>query len=161
VTDKIHVFERSNLGKAPFRFVGVSYKTYQACQGAPVQPGGSCDFCGTGIAECCLIQDVNGKQFIVGNTCVNKTGDAGLISATKRAVNAARSAARQKKQIEKIHALKALLATEAVQARLKAEPHPRGWAGKTLLDYVDWMMQNAGNSGRLSLKHYIDPKKVA
>ncbi len=44
-----HVFERAGLGLAPFRFVGMEEKTFQACPGAPIQAGSSCDYCGTGM----------------------------------------------------------------------------------------------------------------
>lgn len=75
----LHVFERAGLGKAPFRFVNFSVRKYQACQGAPVQPGASCDFCGTGIMQCCEILSADGKRFLVGVDCVQRTGDAGLL----------------------------------------------------------------------------------
>lgn len=48
----IHKFELAGLGKAPFHFTGqVSEKTYQACNGAPVQPASTCDYCGTAGGE--------------------------------------------------------------------------------------------------------------
>lgn len=83
----IHKFEEAGLGVAPFRFVTVVVRKYQACHGAPIQPGGCCAYCGEGIMECCVIQDAKGKRFEVGNVCVGKTGDAGLINLVKREVN--------------------------------------------------------------------------
>lgn len=76
-----HVFELAGLGKAPFRLIGVEYKHYQACAGAPVQPGGNCAYCGTGIIECLVIKSADDRTFIVGSDCVRKTGDAGIIKA--------------------------------------------------------------------------------
>jgi len=45
----IHRFEAAGLGTAPFKVVGFSVEKFQACQGAPIQCGTSCDYCGTGI----------------------------------------------------------------------------------------------------------------
>ena len=46
---KVHKFEIAGLGQAPYRLVDVVKRVYQACEGAPVLPGSSCDYCGTGI----------------------------------------------------------------------------------------------------------------
>lgn len=83
-TDTIHKFQRVGLGDAPFRVVGFTEIVYQACPGAPVQAGGSCAYCGTGIRYAAKILSADGKRFVVGMDCVNKTGDAGLVSAVKR-----------------------------------------------------------------------------
>ena len=107
-----HVWERAKLGVAPFRFVGVTIKTYQACPDAPIQPGTCCDYCGTGIMEVCIIRDARGKEFKVGNDCVRRTGDAGLIKAYKnspevRARNRAKAAARDARVVIEWEALMA------------------------------------------------------
>ena len=53
----IHVFEKAGLGVAPFRFVGVEERrgpiqiSATLFVGAPGQPMGSCQLCGTGIAD--------------------------------------------------------------------------------------------------------------
>jgi hypothetical protein len=38
------------------------------------KPGGSCNYCGTGILYEYVIKDKNGKTFVVGCDCVEKTG---------------------------------------------------------------------------------------
>lgn len=81
-TNWIHPFEIAGLGKGPFRCVGLTVMKYQACRDAPVQPGSSCDFCGTGIMNVFFIQGVdNGPQFKVGIDCVHKTHDTALRAA--------------------------------------------------------------------------------
>ena len=94
----MHVFERAGLGKAPFRFVGSFEKVFQATPDSPRQPGGTCDFCGTGIMICCAIRGADGREFKVGSDCLRKTGDAGLIKAfkTSPAERAKAAAARQR-----------------------------------------------------------------
>ena len=147
----IHAFEQSGLGKAPFRLVRVEIKRYQACYGAPIQPGGMCKHCGTAIVECCVIRDANGKEFVVGNVCVNKTGDAGLINITKRKVNRLRTEERHKREAERIAAGATLLESPSVREALSKQDHPSGWTGKSLLDWAVWMMAHAGNAGRIQV----------
>jgi hypothetical protein len=79
----MHVFERAGLGKAPFRCIGFAEVVYQAHPDAPRQPGGSCDYCGTGIMLQCKIKSADGRVFKVGSDCVAKTDDAGLIRSFK------------------------------------------------------------------------------
>jgi hypothetical protein len=79
----LHVFEKAGLGKAPFRCIGYEQRTYQACPGAPIQVGGSCDYCGTGIIDTFILRGSDKKTFKVGSDCVMRTGDAGLIKAFK------------------------------------------------------------------------------
>jgi hypothetical protein len=79
----VHVFERAGLGKAPFHCIAQQRATYQACPGAPIQPGTTCDFCFTGISNVFVIQSSDGRKFKVGCDCVAKTGDAGLIKQVR------------------------------------------------------------------------------
>jgi len=87
-----HIFETAGLGSAPFTFVGNERKYFQACPGAPLQCGGSCDYCGTGIVDMYHIQSSDGRSFKVGCECVKKTGDLGLIAKIKQ-VRSARAKA--------------------------------------------------------------------
>jgi hypothetical protein len=80
----IHRFEAAGLGTAPFTVEGMRVMKYQACQGAPIQPGSSCDYCGQGIMLVFAIRGADGRRFKVGCDCVLKTGDAGIINTTKR-----------------------------------------------------------------------------
>lgn len=95
----IHCFENAKLGKAPFRVVGFEVRKYQACPGAPVQPGASCDYCGTGIMNVFHIKGagVEDTPFKVGCDCVAKTGDGGLRKAVNGLIRAYRN---EKREVE-------------------------------------------------------------
>ncbi len=70
----IHPFTRAGFGPAPFRCTGMTVEKYQACQGAPIQPGTSCDYCGTGIMYAFWIENADSsRRFKVGCDCVAKT----------------------------------------------------------------------------------------
>lgn len=148
-----HVFERAGLGKAPFRFFRFSTMKYCACPGAPVQPGTSCDYCGTGIMYVCHIKGADGKEFKVGCDCVAKTGDAGLIKAYKQAPEYRqhqRELAHAKDKV-KTAELNEILARRNVRASLQAQKHPNSYfAGKglTYLDYVNYSLGGCGAKGR-------------
>jgi len=146
----------------------MSEKVYCACPGAPEQPGGCCDFCGNGIRYCFHIHSADGKDFIVGCECVKRTDKACLVNATefdravaahKRKLAADRRAvvvAREEKRIGE-----ALALYPTVRDEMAKQPHPQakpgGWFdGKTLADYVDWMIVRAGHSGRLQIARKIE-----
>lgn len=155
-----HVFERAGLGIAPFRFVGFSTMKYQACPDAPVQPGTSCDYCGTGIMYVCQIKSADGRTFKVGCDCVNKTGEAGLIKAYKQSAEYRKHQRdlRRAKAAVKFQELTELLNRPEVQAALSSSPHPNSYHAdqdKTFLDYAQWMYRHAGDSGRADVLKYI------
>ena len=160
---KVHVFERAGLGKAPFRFVGLTEAKYQAGPGAPIQPGSSCDYCGEAIMEVCHIRSADGRNFKVGNVCVGKTGDAGLRKTVAAAIRERRNEATHRRQDEKIAAGAALLERPGVREILAAEPHPYGtgadprpfFLSKTRLDWVEWMLHNAGRRGKVDVVTYL------
>ena len=149
--EKRHAFETAGLGLAPFRFVGCVEKKYQACHGAPIQPGGTCDFCGNAIMECCVIISSDGRTFMVGSVCVYKTGDAGLVRVVKadeRRRKAERDAAR-------IVAARQTIARDDVRSALAAKPHPM-FDDSTLLNWCLWMLDHAGTSGRIKAARSIE-----
>lgn len=154
-TAKIHAFEKAGLGKAPFRFVGFEHKTYQACHGAPIQPGGSCDYCGTGISGFCWILSSDGKRFKVGDTCVEKTGDRGIIGPVKRQIAKATTVKRHAREDARIAAAEAILAAcPEVRDAISDRPHPTAYQaenGRTLLDWCRWMLDNAGRKGKVEV----------
>lgn len=131
----MHVFERAGLGKAPFRFVGYSERKYQACPDAPVQPGASCDYCGTGIMGCYEVRSADGKRFVVGCDCIEKTGDAGLIRAYKRSPEyRAKQADARKRADERVKAgWAAIMVDESAKAKLSTF-FVDGWRGRE-----DWL----------------------
>jgi hypothetical protein len=158
--ETIHVFEKAGLGKAPFTLEGVDVRTYCAFQGAPVQPGAACGYCSTGIMECCLIRSSDGKHFIVGNECVKKTYDKGLVNAAKKAVNKIHLDAKHKREAERITAArKAFTESDKVQEILVKMPHPTSYGqskGLTYADYASWMFNHAGVSGSMKVTKVIE-----
>lgn len=152
----IHVFEKAGLGKAPFRVIGVEERRGpiqtgpNTFVGAPGQPMGCCQYCFTGIVECWKIQSADGRTFIVGCDCVRKTGDKGLKTGMAPHLLKMRHAAEKRR----IDAARLRLADPAVRAALSAQDHPLDWRkamGETLLHWAEWMMQNAGNAGRIAV----------
>lgn len=68
-----HPFERAGLGKAPFHCVGCR-ENWFVMEGCGRKPGGSCNYCGTGILYEFVIRSSDGAEFVVGSDCVEKTG---------------------------------------------------------------------------------------
>ena len=157
----LHVFTRSGLGLAPFRCVGVYQdigpKTMAdgSQVGSEGQAMGTCAHCGTGIADCYQIKSADGKVFSVGSSCVNKTGDVGLIKSFKNspAVRALNAAKRQALDDRKSAEIQVLLAAHAEKlASIKITR----WNGdvESKLDYLNRVLPMCGASGRASyLKH--------
>jgi hypothetical protein len=152
-TTPVHAFERAGLGEAPFRCVGKYVSLFQACQGAPVRAGSSCDYCGTSIAQVYRIRGADGAEFKVGCDCVAKTGDQGL----RRQVNALVSKARRETADAHAAALvteaEAALARPEVAARLAAEVRASAPAWlpaeeRTALAYVRFLLDRGGRAGR-------------
>lgn len=159
----IHAFEEVGLGTAPFRLVRVEMRWFSAFPGAPKVPGSSCDYCGHPIAETCMLRDAQGKEFKVGNECIKKAGDNGLVDTVKRQVNRLRTEERHKREISAIAEGKAQLENSPnVRNALAALPHPNEYyasQGRTLLDYVNFMFKNGGNSGQMQAVRIL--RKVA
>lgn len=157
---KSHKFERAGLGVAPFRFVGTYEAKYQACHGAPIQPGASCDYCGTGISRVFVVKDSTGKEFKVGSECVRHTGDAGVIDEAKRAAREIERARRSAKATERIRLARLALRNDA--GLLTDYPHPRGFVDRatgdplTLRDWAEWMLANAGTQGKVQAARVIE-----
>lgn len=97
MTDALHAFEKAGLGPAPFRCVGLysipsptlaeHNPTAYAAALADMPRGlhcGSCNFCGTAIMHNFIIESHDERRFVVGSDCVARTGDAGLLKATRR-----------------------------------------------------------------------------
>lgn len=167
----IHPFEKAGLGIAPFRFVGMSEKVYVACQGAPEQPAGTCDYCSTGIRYCCHIVSADGKEFIVGQDCVRKTDRDSLLNAVEKAmaeVNRKNRAAKRQvvrdREQARINAALALLDNPEVSDELQATPHPfesLAKDGKSYLDYIEYMRRWGGHSGLIKVSKVIESLAAA
>ena len=165
----IHPYEKAGLGKAPFRYIGMTEKVYVACPGATPQPGGTCDYCGNGIRYVFRVQSADGKTFGVGCECIHKVDRACLVNQTqferdlrehKKKQARLQRQAKVKKEEERIEAAFAFLdGNQALQAKLKAIPHPvpfRREKGETLADHVAWMRDHAGHSGRLQMARMLE-----
>ena len=64
MTNHVHPFQETLLGSTPhYHFTGLSVG------------GDHCNHCGRPIKYLCHISDANGQEYIVGTTCVQKTGD--------------------------------------------------------------------------------------
>lgn len=165
----LHPFEKAGLGKAPFRFVGISEKV---CSGQPGtngisvgysgQPAGTCDYCGMGIRYCCHIVSADKREFVVGCDCVMKLerSDNALVADVdreKKVIDRKKRMARKEARMEpekvRIEAARKLI--EQKRASLEKHPHPM-ITGLTLADYVDWLNRMASHSGLLRMAKIIE-----
>jgi len=157
----MHVFTRSKLGAAPFRCIGVHQKLGPIRMadgteiGYPGQPMGVCAHCGTGIADCYVIRSAEGHEFVVGSSCVEKTGDAGLLKSYKNSpeVRAFKKAKRDaivyKKQVE----LAYLVASNKEKLQTM---QIKKWNGQmeSQYEFLTRVIPKCGASGRIRyLKH--------
>ncbi len=107
--DEIHKWEYHNVGKAPFKVIGIwdmpsksllehnPEAWNNAMRGAPLPAVGCCYVCGTGIVIHYIIQDANGTKFAVGSECVKKSGDRGMTTKAKLLKNERDREIRQRK----------------------------------------------------------------
>jgi hypothetical protein len=119
--------------------------------------GGSCDHCGTAIWVVYQFRAANGAEFKVGEDCAEKAYGPQLSSddyATRAAaakikaqVNKAKRERKAAKDAAKIEAADAWIGEH--REALDALPHPRGFDGLTLLDWLRWTFGNAGTAGTL------------
>lgn len=165
---KVHPFEARGLGSAPFRCIGVERRVGPirtivggvTCEvGAPGQPMGTCAYCGTGIADCYAVKSSDGKEFVVGCDCVRRVSaefDGTIPPDFRRAIAKLEREKRDEKRVEKEAkvAARVVVVREILSANpnlLKDEQHPSPWRatqGETLRDYAEWVLSNAGASGR-------------
>ena len=152
-----HKFEVAGLGLPPYRLTGMNENKYVACQGAPAQPGGTCDYCGNSIMFefWCVSRD--GKRFKVGCDCINRSGDEGLIRAYKQSPEMRRKnrEARYRKDAVNNDKLGALLVD--YKDKMASWPHPGGFKDRvtglplSYLDYFNWMRGHCGAAGKAAL----------
>lgn len=112
----VHVWEGAGLGKAPYRFLGLEVSKFQACPGAPVKAGSSCDYCPASIMNCFWFESADGKPFKVGCECFYKANaDRSLrakVDAAVRAHDRKVAAERAKRRAEKTTAAHGALLAE-------------------------------------------------
>lgn len=169
-TTTIHPWEKAGLGKAPFRWMGVSRKVgpiriidkdgLEWMIGAEGQPMGTCAFCGQGIAECHKIRSADGKDFTVGCDCVAKVHAKGerVLADAQNASRKLRNAQARKRNAAKADdsaaELEALLTDPSLRAKLAAKPSAYAWKaaeGATALDDAEWLASRCGHTGRVKL----------
>ena len=154
----MHPFEKAGLGYAPFRFVGMTEATYQACSGAPIQPGASCDYCGQGIRYVCIIKSADGREFRVGCDCVRKTTSKGVrvlsdVDRAKRAIDKKNWEDRAQEAREETRAT-----LNSDSALLTSEPHPNEYMagrGISLRDYVLWQLDRGGKTAWMAARQTV------
>lgn len=112
----VHRFEAAGLGTAPFTLESFQVSKWQACPGAPIQAGSSCDYCGQAIMLVFVLRGADGRRFKVGCDCVEKAGDAGLINAV-RAQRQAHTRELTKARAERTRQAKRLKREEAAKLR--------------------------------------------
>lgn len=165
ITETIHPWELAGHGKAPFRIIGVSHEVGPRdlgnglSVGAPGQPMGTCAICGAGIADVFGVQSADGKTFTTGSTCIEKLAGGSkkisrdpLVREARRRMNAIRNDRRHKREAAKI--AEAVAALPSVRDALADLPSPHKGDG-SLLSFVDWMLDHAGNAGKLRVAKII------
>jgi hypothetical protein len=122
-TSTVHPFERAGLGHAPYRCYGCRENRFEM-PGFGWKPGGSCDYCGTGILYEYVIKSADGVEFVVGCDCVNKTGADVLGFKEERT-----RIARERRQT-KVAARRAIRQAEwaAIREKEQAERSAAFWA---------------------------------
>ena len=150
----LHPFERAGLARAPYRFVRAYTSKFQACQGAPVQPGSSCDYCATGIMLVYVLRGSDGREFKVGCDCVQKMCRKGerVLTDVEKAARKHATEMRHAREAAKDADGEAFVARPDVVAFMETAPHPyqyRAEQGETLAMYLAAMLRMSGVSGRL------------
>jgi hypothetical protein len=164
---EVHPFEQAGLGKYPYKYLYAKREVYVACPGAPVQPGGSCDYCSTGIYYQFWLESADGKKFKVGSECIMKANRKSRTGATpeerkseyilKKAVTDYKRNVVKDAQKERVRlALEFLDNNEDFREVLNAIPRP-GWKGEqSMFDYIEWMRRNSGLAGNMKITKYIE-----
>lgn len=161
MTTAIHPFEKSGLGKAPFRYVGMVYQEISygervigSVGGVPVatKPGGTCDHCGAYIVDMFRIVSGDGIESKVGCDCIDKVNQ---VLGTARIADDRKKA---KQAREKARIAAAIVALDSAHL-LRSQPHPTAWRagqGDTMIDYCRWMFANAGHTGKLATARIVE-----
>lgn len=144
----VHAFEAAGLGQAPYKLIGIRKVTYQACHGAPVQPGSCCMFCATGIVYQFWLRSADQKVFFVGSDCITKSGDAGLRLVIDPYIRAHERKMREERQKYAISEFDKWVKASGYWDRPMFDmPHPNRYfasQGKTLRDYQQYCYSHSG-----------------
>ena len=148
----MHPFEEAGFGRAPYRFDGVTRNWFTAFAGDPGKPGGSCDYCGQGIAYEYWVVSADGRRFKVGCDCIDKLARRDNVAfagdTLARDADIARRRLDRERRAEREYAKRMAARaafdgwyTTARQAHACALPHP-AIKGLTLAHYIRWMLAN-------------------
>jgi hypothetical protein len=116
---------------------------FQACPGAPILPGGSCDYCGQAIRYIYRFRGSDGKTFKVGCEARAVRHAKSEFERPKREAKA--KAKREKEDAKKVAVMDFALSSlksQSVRDRLAALPHPHpglASSGKTWLDWAEYL----------------------
>ena len=167
---KKYNWEAEGLGKAPYRFVGQDDTAAGANADGLVRilstdglehwtkPGGSCAVCGTYISVFYNFVSADGIRFHVGCECAEQASLPYVeLTKVQRAKKQHSNKLRWAREVKKVEEL-----TQLIKANdFSDEPHPAKWAadkGQTYQDYVNWMFDNCGNSGKIKLLKQLKAK---
>jgi hypothetical protein len=162
VRGKEHAFSR--LGQYPYRYIGYSENKLVTSGTRDVKPGTSCDYCATAIVDAYHFRSADNREFKVGCECVKKADDAGLINAIERDRLRITREKRRAKVADRLARLTDLMLDPKVIESLSKYPHPKGFVNRatgqpmTLVDWANWMIQNAGDTGRRQVESVIKEK---
>jgi len=157
-----HPFEKSGLGKAPYRCMSSGPLVaagghrggtagYEAALAAGHEPvvGGTCQHCGTALKNAIWFESADKAVFYVGVSCADKAGEA---TAARKARSGLRSDKKARETARIKAAISSLASDSVLIDRLSSQPHPNQWRaekGDTLLDYLRFRMQRSGHAGML------------
>lgn len=163
---KLHPFEKAGLGQAPFRLIGVTQNWFTV-PGVPeaTKPGSSCDYCGTGIAYEFWIVSADGKKHKVGCDCILRIhqDDPQLATTAQAHQKRLERDLRHEKEATRIEDARRKLQGKRLRATLDCIPHPYGRQaaqGYSALDWCEWMLANAGNTGGMRVARYLDKVRL-
>ncbi len=164
----VHPWERDGLGKAPFKLLGEVHQdvtgdgmrvigSVGGCR-IETKPGGTCAVCGQYILAMFNIESADGNRFHVGSDCVTKVGTASpkLVAKVKKIVAAKAKARKDARELYLIAV--ARVALPHVRPSLAALPHPSALLagrGATLADYVEYLSQFGGRTGKVKAARLI------
>jgi len=156
-SELIHPFEAAELGKAPFRFDGLTENVYSVTPGHS-QPGGVCKFCGHSIRYEFWVVSTDGKRFDVGSECIRKVAAKGspLRNAAERELRDQKRTAKHQRLMVRAEAAAAALERDETLLANRPHPHPAYADRLTFRNYAEWMLQNAGDAGQTQICKIIE-----
>lgn len=170
-----HPFEKAGLGRAPFRFAGFERRFGPihlddgiTTIGAPGQPMGTCDYCGTGIGNIVHVKSADGNRFIIGLDCAVKLTKGysrrdPVTAAIRKAKNKLALEARHKREAAKLEEFVTWTEIERAWLEDTADPGTPDWLEekRSLMDKIGWFRRNAGTAGNLKLYRQLLKAKAA